>query len=118
MSCQSSLNARLLKTVLAAEHYQEAVDRIVDKNEDAQVRRWLLEGLERMTFAGPLGWNELDRVVSYLAGQSNPILRTGLASLLGALPWRPTNVLLLEPFTITGKWSPPLRTRSQVIRTR
>jgi hypothetical protein len=96
--------AWLLKTVLAAEHSQEAVDRILDQNEDAQVRRWLMEGLERMTFAGPLGWNELDRVVSYLTGQSNPILRTGLASLLAALPWRPTNVSILEPFLFDENW--------------
>ena len=112
--------AWLLKTVLAAEHSQEAVDRILDKNEDPQVCRWLLEGLERMTFAGPLGWNELDRVVSYLIGQSDRILewdwRRYWPRCLGTR--RMCRFSSRFFLTKTGKLSPPPRTRWQVTRTR
>ena len=96
--------AWLLKTVLAAEHSQEAVDRILDKNEDPQVCRWLLEGLERMTFAGPLGWNELDRVVSYLIGQSIQFSEWDWRRYWPRCLGTSTDVSILEPFLFDENW--------------
>lgn len=97
---QKEQAAWLLKTVLASEQSREAIEQVLDKDEDGQVRRWLLEGLERITFGGGLGWNELTEVVSSLAGEPHPALRAGLASLLTALPWRPENAALLEPLLL------------------
>src|SRR5262249_23287353 len=44
--------AWLLKTVLAVEHAPEAIARVLDTRDDAQVRRWLVEALERLVFGG------------------------------------------------------------------
>jgi hypothetical protein len=92
--------AWLLKTVLADEHCGEAIDQVLDSHEEPQVRRWLLEALERMTFAGVLGWEQLEPVVSVLASEREPVLRAGLAGLLTALPWRASNAQLLEPLLL------------------
>jgi hypothetical protein len=89
--------AWLLKTVLAVEHSPEVIERVRDGAEDVQVRRWLLEGLERLAFGGSLGWAELGGVVDTLANERAGALREALASLLMALPWRPENGRLLAP---------------------
>ncbi|HEY6392101.1 MAG TPA: hypothetical protein VIX89_12530 [Bryobacteraceae bacterium] len=89
--------AWLLKTVLAVEDAPEAIVCVLDSAEDARVRRWVLEGLERLAFGGFLGWEQLDSVVAALALERTPALRLGLASVLMALAWRPDNVHLLEP---------------------
>jgi hypothetical protein len=88
--------AWLLKTVLAAEHSGEAIERVLDGREEAQVRRWLLEGLERLTFGAVVGWAELGPVVERLAGESAPALKAGVAGLLSALPWREESVGVLR----------------------
>jgi hypothetical protein len=96
--------AWLLKTVLAVEHSGEAIGRVLDSEEQPQVRRWLLEAVERMTFAGALGWDQLLPVVSLLGRERDPALRAGLASLLVALPWRPSNVLLIAPLLLDDNY--------------
>ena len=90
----------LLKSVLAVEHRGEAIDRVLDTGENAEVRRWLIEALERFVFGHALGWDELDPVVTVLAGESAGELRAGLALLLGTLPWRASNTALLEPLLL------------------
>jgi hypothetical protein len=97
---ESERVAWLLKTVLAVEHSAEAVDRILDSAENAQVRRWLAEGLERLVLAGSLDWEQVGVVISVLAQEHQPTLLTALASLLGALPWRAGNIVLLEPLLL------------------
>ena len=77
--------AWLLKTVLAAEHRGEAIER-VRWREEAQVWRWLLEGLERLMFGAVVGWTEPRPVVERLV-EGAPALRS-VAGLLSALPWR------------------------------
>jgi hypothetical protein len=88
--------AWLLKRVLAVEHSAEAIDRVLDTEEDAQVRRWLVEALERLALGADFGWDQLGPVVTLLAGERQPVLRSGLALLLSTLPWRPGNTPLLE----------------------
>ena len=90
----------LLKSVLAVEHRGEAIDRVLDTDEDAEVRRWLIEALERFVFGDALGWDELDPVVTALAGERAGVLRAGLALLLSTLPWRASNTALLEPLLL------------------
>jgi len=87
--------AWLLKTVLAVEHSPEVIARVHDDTEDMQVRRWLVEGLERLACGGALGWDELGVVVDTLAGEGSSSLREALASLLMTLPWRRENERLL-----------------------
>jgi hypothetical protein len=89
--------AWLLKAALAVEHSTEAINRVLDHSENVQLRRWLLEGLERLAAAGSLGWEQLDAVIDSLAGEHHPALLSALASLLGTLPWREANLSLLEP---------------------
>ncbi len=89
--------AWLLKTVLAAEHYPEAIERALEPAESPDVRRWLVEAIERLAFARLVGWDELADVVTMLTISSSPTLRAALPSLLMALPWRSTNTRLLEP---------------------
>jgi hypothetical protein len=90
----------LLKSVLAVEHRGEAIDRVLDSDEDAEVRRWLIEALERFVFGDALGWDELDPVVTVLTGERAGELRAGLALLLSTLPWRASNTALLEPLLL------------------
>lgn len=92
--------AWLLKMVLAAEHGAEAIDLVKDGGENDEVRLWMLEATERLVFGGSLGWTQLADVVAMLAGSRNPTLRSKLPSLLMALPWRPENILLLEPLLL------------------
>lgn len=92
--------AWLLKTVLALEHSGEAIDLVLNVHEQPEVRSWLVEGLERMAFAGSLGWDQLEPVISCLAAERDPVLRVRLASLLTALPWRGENVRLLDPLLL------------------
>lgn len=90
----------LLKTVLAVQQSDEAIARVCDEAEDVQVRRWLVEALQRLAVEGELGWAELAGVVGTLAEDHTVALREGLASLLTALPWRPENVRLLAPLLL------------------
>jgi hypothetical protein len=88
--------AWLLKTVLAQEHASRAIAVLLDQSEAAQVRRWLLEGIERLVFSQSLGWSQLADVVTMLASAEAPVLRAGLAGLLSALPWRARSQQILE----------------------
>jgi hypothetical protein len=88
--------AWLLKTVLAGDHAFEAIAVLLDQSEDPQVRRWLLEGIERLVFGRSLGWGQLGDAATMLARSQAPTLRVGLAGLLSALPWRASSEKLLE----------------------
>jgi hypothetical protein len=89
--------AWVLKRVLAAEHSPEVIRLVRSAAESVEVRRWLLEGLERLAAGGALGWTELGVVVEALAEDRAASMREALASLLMTLPWRDENEALLAP---------------------
>jgi hypothetical protein len=89
--------AWLLKTVLAREHQSEAIDWILDPAAEAPIRIWILEAIERLAFGRSVGWDQLGGVVATLGKSTDPAFRMALASILMALPWRSSNVEILEP---------------------
>jgi hypothetical protein len=92
--------AWLLKTALAMEHSDRAIEIVLDNDEPSQVRRWLLEGLERLVREGVVDVQRLVPIVSLLAAAQEPTLRAALPSFVGALPWSAASAsalaLLLE----------------------
>jgi hypothetical protein len=88
--------AWLLKTVLAPEHSDEALRVILDPAEDVQVRMWMLEAVERLALGGVIDWEAMAPVVAALSESPDLLLRSALPSLLMALPWRPSNLGILE----------------------
>ena len=87
--------AWLLKGVLAEEHRADAIELAGAENESPQVRRWLVEALDRLAFAAAAGGDELGELVERLARHEHPALREGAVGLLTSLPRTDRSTALL-----------------------
>jgi hypothetical protein len=79
--------AWLLATLLASRQLGEAIELALDDAETPQVRRWLAEGLARLSAEGAAGWDRLGAVVDALADHPEAVLRAGALELVHSLPW-------------------------------
>lgn len=70
---------------VAAGPFGELMELAADPGEDAQVRRFLLEGLARMGHAGVIGWDDVARLVGAVRSDPAATVREAAVGLAGSL---------------------------------
>jgi hypothetical protein len=77
--------AWLLKHLAAPSSWKAIADLASGDEEPPQLRRWLLEALERLAAGRAIGWRELGALVTTVARSTDPSLRDGAVAILVAL---------------------------------
>lgn len=77
--------AWLLKHFAAPSSWKAIADLARSENEPNQLRRWLLEALDRLAAGRGIGWRELGDVVTTLARHPDAALRDGVVGILLSL---------------------------------
>lgn len=77
--------AWLLKHLAAPSSWKAIADLAKSDDEPAQLRRWLLEALDRLAAGRAIGWRELGDVVTTLARDADSTLRDGVVGILVSL---------------------------------
>jgi hypothetical protein len=78
-------HAWLLKHLAAPSSWKAIADLARSDDESAQLRRWLLEALDRLAAGRAIGWRELGDLVSTVARNSDASLRDGVVGILVSL---------------------------------
>jgi hypothetical protein len=78
-------SAWLLKHLAAPSSWKAIADLARSDEEPVQLRRWLLEALDRLAAGRAIGWRELGDVVSMVARHSDASLRDGVVGILVSL---------------------------------
>jgi hypothetical protein len=74
-----------LKHLAAPSSWKAIADLARSDEEPVQLRRWLLEALDRLAAGRAIGWRELGDVVSAVARHSDASLRDGVVGILVSL---------------------------------
>lgn len=77
--------AWLLKHLAAPSAWAAIADLARSDAEPVQVRRWLLEALDRLAASRAIGWDELGGLVEALAADPDPNVREGVVGVLRSL---------------------------------
>ncbi|HSO40025.1 MAG TPA: hypothetical protein VLT33_46175 [Labilithrix sp.] len=77
--------AWLLKHLAAPSSWKAIADLARSEEEPVQLRRWLLEALDRLAAGRAIGWRELGDVVTIVAKHPDPSLRDGVVGILVSL---------------------------------
>lgn len=77
--------AWLLKHLAAPSSWKAIADLARSEDEGVQLRRWLLEALDRLAAGRAIGWRELGDVVTVVAKHPDPSLRDGVVGILVSL---------------------------------
>ncbi len=77
--------AWLLKHLASPSSWKAIADLARNEDEAVQLRRWLLEALDRMAAGRAIGWRELGDVVTAVAKHPDPSLRDGVVGILVSL---------------------------------
>ena len=77
--------AWLLKHLAAPSSWKAIADLARSEDEGIQLRRWLLEALDRLAAGRGIGWRELGDVVTLMSKHSDASLRDGVVGILVAL---------------------------------
>jgi hypothetical protein len=78
-------SAWLLKHLAAPSSWKAIADLAKSEEEPSQLRRWLLEALDRLAAGRAIGWRELGDVVTTVAKNPDPSLRDGVVGILVSL---------------------------------
>lgn len=78
-------SAWLLKHLAAPSSWKAIADLAKSEDEPAQLRRWLLEALDRLAAGRAIGWRELGDLVTTLAHDPDASLRDGVVGILVSL---------------------------------
>jgi len=77
--------AWLLKHLASPSSWKAIADLARSEDEAVQLRRWLLEALDRLAAGRAIGWRELGDVVTAVAKHPDPSLRDGVVGILVSL---------------------------------
>ncbi len=77
--------AWLLKHLASPSSWKAIADLARSEDEAVQLRRWLLEALDRLAAGRAIGWRELGDVVTAIAKHPDPSLRDGVVGILVSL---------------------------------
>jgi len=77
--------AWLLKHLASPSSWKAIADLARSEDEGVQLRRWLLEALDRLAAGRAIGWRELGDVVTTVAKHADPSLRDGVVGILVSL---------------------------------
>jgi hypothetical protein len=77
--------AWLLKHLASPSSWKAIADLARSEDEGVQLRRWLLEALDRLAAGRAIGWRELGEVVTTVAKHPDPSLRDGVVGILVSL---------------------------------
>lgn len=77
--------AWLLKHLAAPSSWKAIADLARSEDEAIQLRRWLLEALDRLAAGRAIGWRELGDVITTVAKHPDPSLRDGVVGILASL---------------------------------
>jgi len=77
--------AWLLKHLAAPAHWKTLAEIATNDDEPTQLRRWLLEALDRLAAGRHVGWKELGDTITRLAHHADATLRDGVVGILVSL---------------------------------
>jgi len=77
--------AWLIKHLIGPAQWSKVAQIALSESESTRVRRSLVEALDRLAFAGHLGWNDLRDVIGALRRSPDPVVREGVVGILMSL---------------------------------